>query len=52
LTHYQPELADETIDHLAQVSRYALRKSEHEWTLLGEEVEFITVTVGGRGGLP
>jgi hypothetical protein len=50
LTHHQPELADETIDHLAGF-RYALGKSEHEWTLLGEEAEFITVTVGGRGGL-
>jgi signal transduction histidine kinase len=40
LTQYQPELADETIDRLAQVFRYTLRKSEHEWTSLGEEVEF------------
>jgi two-component system LytT family sensor kinase len=27
---------------LAQVFRYTLRKSENEWALLGEEIEFIT----------
>jgi signal transduction histidine kinase len=42
LMQYQPELADETIERLAQVFRYTLRKSENEWALLGEEVEFIT----------
>lgn len=36
----QPALADETIEQLAQVFRYTLRKSEVEWTPLGEEVEF------------
>jgi two-component sensor histidine kinase len=42
LIQYQPELADETIERLAQVFRYTLRKSENEWTALGEEIEFIT----------
>jgi len=42
LVHSQPELADETIEHLAQVFRYTLRKSENEWAPLGEEVEFVT----------
>ena len=41
LTQYQPELADEIIDRLAQVFRYTLRQSEHEWTPLGEEVAFV-----------
>ncbi len=40
--HYQPEKADEAIEQLAQVFRYTLRKSEHEWALLGEEVDFVT----------
>jgi signal transduction histidine kinase len=42
LMQYQPELADETIEHLAQVFRYTLRQSENEWAALGDEVEFIT----------
>ena len=42
LMQYQPELADETIERLAQVFRYTLRKSENEWAPLGEEIEFIT----------
>jgi signal transduction histidine kinase len=41
LMQYQPELADETIEHLAQVFRYTLRKSENEWAPLGEEIEFL-----------
>jgi len=40
LIQYQPELADETIEQLAQVFRYTLRKSENEWAPLAEEVEF------------
>ena len=35
-----PQLADETVEQLAQVFRYALRKSEKEWARLDEEVEF------------
>lgn len=42
LVHSQPELADETIEHLAQVFRYTLRKSENEWTPLAEEIDFVT----------
>jgi signal transduction histidine kinase len=42
LMHYEPELAAETVDRLAQVFRYTLRKSENEWARLGEEIEFIT----------
>ena len=41
LVQYEPELAAETVEQLAQVFRYALRKSENEWTTLGEEVEFV-----------
>ncbi|HTS25427.1 MAG TPA: histidine kinase [Bryobacteraceae bacterium] len=41
LAQYQPELASETVERLAQVFRYTLRKSDDEWTPLGEEVEFI-----------
>jgi anti-sigma regulatory factor (Ser/Thr protein kinase) len=37
----QPELADQTIEGLAQVFRYTLRKSESEWVRLDEEVEFV-----------
>ncbi len=36
-----PELADQTIEWLAQVFRYTLRKSESEWVRLDEEVEFV-----------
>lgn len=42
LVHYQPEKADEAIEQLAQVFRYTLRKSEHEWAPLCEEVEFVS----------
>jgi len=42
LIHVQPELADETIEQLAQVFRYTLSKSEKEWVRLDEEVEFVT----------
>jgi two-component sensor histidine kinase/uncharacterized membrane protein YuzA (DUF378 family) len=38
----QPALADETIEQLAQVFRYTLRKSETEWVRLEEEIEFVT----------
>src|SRR5207245_1119876 len=38
----QPALADETIEQLAHVFRYTLRKSETEWVRLEEEIEFIT----------
>ena len=38
----QPRLADETIEQLAHVLRYALHQSEHEWVRLDEEIEFVT----------
>ncbi|HYL78267.1 MAG TPA: histidine kinase [Bryobacteraceae bacterium] len=38
----QPRLADETVEQLANVFRYTLRKSENEWVRLDEEVEFVT----------
>ncbi len=41
LVQYDPELAAETVEQLAQVFRYALRKSENEWATVGEEVEFV-----------
>jgi two-component system, LytTR family, sensor kinase len=41
LIHSQPELADETIEHLAQVFRYTLRTSDNEWASLAEEVDFV-----------
>jgi signal transduction histidine kinase len=37
----QPQLAEETVEQLAEVFRYALRKSEKEWVRLDEEVEFV-----------
>ena len=46
LMHSQPELADATIERLAHVFRYTLRRSDHEWTSVGEEVEFITAYLG------
>jgi signal transduction histidine kinase len=38
----QPQLADETVEQLAHVFRYTLRKSENEWVRLDEEIEFVT----------
>jgi signal transduction histidine kinase len=46
LIRCQPELADETIERLAQVFRYTLRKSENEWASLGEEVDFVAAYLG------
>ncbi|MBI5084703.1 MAG: histidine kinase [Acidobacteria bacterium] len=40
LIPHHPELADETVEQLAQVFRYTLRKSEKEWARLDDEVEF------------
>jgi len=37
----QPRAAEETVEQLAEVFRYALRKSEKEWVRLDEEVEFV-----------
>jgi signal transduction histidine kinase len=38
----QPRAAEETVEQLAEVFRYTLRKSEKEWVRLDEEVEFVT----------
>ena len=38
----QPRLADETIEQLSRVLRYALRQSDNEWVRLDEEIEFVT----------
>ena len=40
LIHSRPELAEETVEQLAEVFRYTLRKSEKEWVRLDEEIEF------------
>ncbi len=37
----QPRTAEETVEQLAEVFRYTLRKSEKEWVRLDEEVEFV-----------
>jgi len=36
-----PALADQTVEELAKVFRYTLRKSESEWVGLDEEAEFV-----------
>lgn len=41
LIEEDPRRADETIERLAQVFRYALRKPESEWVTLGEELAFV-----------
>jgi signal transduction histidine kinase len=41
LIHERPELAEETVERLAEVFRYTLRKSEREWARLDEELEFV-----------
>jgi two-component sensor histidine kinase len=37
----QPALADETVEQLAEVFRYTLRKSDNEWVRLSEEIAFV-----------
>ena len=41
LIEQDPRRADETIERLAQVFRYALRKPESEWVPLGDELAFV-----------
>ncbi len=41
LIHEHPGLAEETVEQLAEVFRYTLRKSEREWARLDEEMEFV-----------
>ena len=41
-----PRLAEETVEQLAGVFRYTLRKSETEWVRLEEELEFVAAYLG------
>ncbi len=41
LIHRNPANADRTIEQLAEVFRYALRGSNSEWAVLGDELEFV-----------
>ena len=41
LIHKDPGRADRTVEQLAEVFRYTLRRSEREWTPLEEEIEFV-----------
>ncbi|UCF36291.1 MAG: histidine kinase [Acidobacteriota bacterium] len=41
LTHRDPDRAEETVEQLAEVFRYTLRRSEEEWVRVEDEVEFI-----------
>jgi hypothetical protein len=42
----EPQLADQTVEQLAEVFRYALSKSDEEWVRLDEEVEFVAAYLG------
>lgn len=41
LIHKDPLRADRTVEQLAEVFRYTLRRSEAEWAELAEELEFV-----------
>jgi len=41
LIERDPERAEETVERLAEVFRYTLRRSESEWVYLGDELQFI-----------
>jgi hypothetical protein len=41
LIHREPEVADRTIEQLADVFRYALRGAESEWAVLDDELDFV-----------
>jgi two-component system, LytTR family, sensor kinase len=41
LTHRDPDRAEATVEQLAEVFRYTLRRSEEEWVRLEDEIEFI-----------
>jgi signal transduction histidine kinase len=41
LIHRNPAVADETVEKLADVFRYALRGAESEWAVLDNELEFV-----------
>ncbi len=42
LIHSDSRAAEDTVEQLAEVFRYTLRKSENEWVKLDEEIEFVT----------
>jgi len=46
LIETDPRLADETIERLARVFRYALAEPEREWVLLEDELEFVEAYLG------
>jgi MFS family permease len=46
LIQTQPEAAEETVERLAEVFRYTLRKSDKEWVRLDEEMDFVTAYLG------
>jgi hypothetical protein len=41
LIHRDPDLADRTVERLAEVFRYTLRQSENEWAPFGAELAFV-----------
>lgn len=41
LIHKDPARADQTVEQLAEVFRYTLRRSEDEWARLSDELEFV-----------
>ncbi len=41
LIHKDPDRAEATVEQLAEVFRYTLRRSEKEWVRLGDEMEFV-----------
>ncbi len=42
LIHRDPGLAEQTVEQLAEVFRYTLKRSETEWVRLGDEMEFVS----------
>ncbi|HSR49556.1 MAG TPA: histidine kinase [Acidobacteriota bacterium] len=42
LIHQKPELAEETVEQLAEVFRYTLRRSKQEWVQLEDEFDFLS----------
>ncbi|HXK04815.1 MAG TPA: histidine kinase [Verrucomicrobiae bacterium] len=42
LIHTNAAAAEDTVEHLAEVFRYTLRKAGTEWVRLDEEIEFVT----------
>jgi len=42
LIHTNAQAAEDTVEQLAEVFRYTLRKSANEWVRLDEEIELVT----------